>query len=180
MQNDPRNEIARACPASNWAKHRFSTDLRLANDQHIVVRFDLPQRVDDISATLFTPDKVESEYGDIILKGREKMDPEMYEEVCAAIADLLNTRIAMIQKDVSTHLTLCAAVLQALLDEKWVLAYVLISQLSNELLVYQGELWLYEWPEWVTSVEIYLTAVMSDQDKQMLRKIIKDEQDYGK
>jgi hypothetical protein len=164
-------EIARTCPAVNWKKHTFSVGLMLANKRHIVARFELP--VDDQEPFTFTQHTVEERFGDEILADRQVLlSPEDYEEICEAIADVLNKKMEIVQRDVSEHLLLTAGVLQALMEEKWLAAYVLLTHLGDRLMTYVGELWVYEWPEWVTSVELFLGEHLSEEDKQVLRKLL--------
>lgn len=164
-------DIARSCPAVNWKKHRFGVGLTLANKQHISARFDLP--VDGQEVFRFTPTLVEAKFGDAILVGREgRLSPEGYTEICEAISDVLNRKMDIVIKDVREQLIIVAGILQALLDEKWLAAYILITHLGDRLVTYAGELWLYEWPEWVTKVETFLGMKLSDEDKETLRRLL--------
>lgn len=155
-------EIQDACPALVWAQHRFQTEIQTGAGKLLVVRFDIPT-VD--KPWHFTAHSVAEQFADAL--GDSAMDPE----VCLALADLLNQRVKLVASDVSLHLRLTYSILDALSKSNLLLAHILLQALADSLLPYAGQLWLYEWPEWVTLVEKYIAERADKQTLKIIEKM---------
>lgn len=159
-------DIGRTCPAKAWAQHRFAVDLPLVNGQHIVVRFDIPMH--DEEDFKFSPDIVAERFGPLI--GESALD----DDVLSAIADTLNMKMNLTYKTVALHLKLVAEVLVAIKDERYLLAFLMLRSLASQLMAYVGELWVYEWPEWVSLVEQFIQEKADPLTLKIVEKLLKD------
>lgn len=143
-------DVASKCPAIAWAKHRFMTEVLMPNGRKLTTFFDIPTPDNPFARQEWTTAKVAEQFSSLL--GDSANDPS----VCDSLAYLLNTRMDQTYRDVAMHLKLSSACLKALEANMHLLAWLMLRSLADQLLIYQGQLWLYEWPEWVTLVEQYI------------------------
>jgi hypothetical protein len=156
-------DIAQKCPAEAWAQHRFSTEIDLVNGKKIVVRFDIPRKPEE--TFIFDGDKVAQQFGEMMGSSAQDKD------VCDAIADLLNARMKLTIKSVALHLKLVGECLLALKDERYLLSYLMLRTLATQLVAYAGDLWVYEWPEWLGLVERFILDNADDMTRQIIQNL---------
>lgn len=144
-------EISRLCPAKNWARHEFYETVKLPHSEQILMhKFSLPRGQQEIREFLITGDKVALLYGDMLGHSANN------QSICDALAYLLNQRMKRTQTDILYHLNMTVRVLSALKSARYVSSYILLRGLSHSLIPYAGQIWLYEWSEWIKSVEGFI------------------------
>lgn len=112
--------------------------------------FDVPTPVNQSARQEWTAAKVAEQFSSLL--GESAKDPS----VCESLAHLLNERMRIVWRDVAMHLQLSSACLKALHTQSYLLAWLMLRSLADQLLIYQGQLWVYEWPEWVMLVEQFV------------------------
>lgn len=144
------DDITRKCPALAWAQNRFSTEVKMPNGRTLVAFFDVPTPHNQFDRGEWTTAKVAEKFSSLL--GESAKD----QGVCESLAHLLNERQKIVWRDVAMHLQLSSACLKALNAQMYLLAWLMLRSLADQLLAYQGQLWVYEWPEWVMLVEQYV------------------------
>lgn len=155
-------DVIDKCPSLAWAQHRFPTEVKMPNGRTLTAFFDIPNPNNQFTRDDYTAAKVAERFSSLL--GESANDPS----VCSALADLLNDRKAIISRDVAMHLKLSAQVMKALSAQMYLLAWLMLRSLADQLMHYQGHLWLYEWPEWITLVE----TLINEQADPLTRQII--------
>lgn len=77
-------------------------------------------------------------------------------EAIVALADLLNARMAIQAKAVALQIKLVGQCLKSIALGQWVVAHLMLRSLEVHLSPHQGELWAYEWPEWIALVDLFI------------------------
>jgi len=141
-------------PALDWITEEFRYNLQLINGEAISITFDIS------SATTyeFTAQAVEELFGPKIIKGREEGITKHLDEICQAIADVLNEGMAHVASDI-VHQTLLSFLILGGLDTltKHELL-VLCSNLENGLLVYYKQNTQKRWINWMKDVIKYINT----------------------
>lgn len=155
-------DVIDKCPSLAWAQHRFSTEVKMPSGRVLTAFFDIPNPNNLFDRRDWTPANVAEQFSSYL--GESAKDPS----VCESLAHLLNERKAIVYRDVAMHLKLSAQVLNALGAGMYLLAWLMLRALADQLLIYQGQLWVYEWPEWVTLVE----TLINEQADPLTRQVI--------
>ena len=142
------DDLARACPAKVWAEHKFTEHIELVNGKQVVIRFEMP--LNGSKPYRFTEEVVQEHVGPIL------DDPMLPPDILSAITSLFNQRIDLTITDVRNHLLLTGKIMELLAVGDLLAAYMVLRILTEQLIPYAGDIWLYEWPEFIGMLEKYI------------------------
>lgn len=119
-------------PALVWVRQDFSVGIELVNGHHIFARFDLDSC--GTAGYVFDTSFILSEYGEVILDGREDLETHLYvNEIAEAIADVLNSKKEIKAQEIYRQAELSVKVEYALSLEDKITALTHLDELLDSL-----------------------------------------------